>query len=358
MTCFAFRVNGNKDIGMGHLMRCLYLAKHLPGPSLFLINDNDVMAEKVKEFGHRCYRVTSVTEADFAVMVAALETYPERIDRTQPSELMELKELEGRLRQEKMDVLVTDLIAPSEHYLARLKQTGVRLISIDEIGSITFPSDLVFNCNSVSPARNYRTSNGTKVFIGQEYALLKEEFCNPEAIPVRQAVRKILVTCGGTDMKGLSLKALQALQPLSQALEIVFVQGLDFKFRQELAQLLAKMTTITVLKNVKEMRSTMQSADIAVAAGGTTMYELAALGVPAVILGQYRHQDEFASQLAKQRALINLGLGKEVTTQAIAQAVEELLPWQRRKEMSAAAKLAIDGQGAMRVAHIIRERVA
>jgi len=358
MRRFAFRVNGNKDIGMGHLMRCLYLTKHLNGSSLFLINANGVMADKVKEFGHRCHVIPSVTDQDFAVMVETLESYPERIQSAQPSEAAELKELVKLIQDEKIDVLVTDLLAPSTAYLQALKETGVLLVSLDEVGQITFPSDLLFNCNAVSKTRNYITKNGTRVFTGQQYALLKDEFSAVEPIPVRQTVQKILVTCGGTDMKGLSLKILEALKSFSQEIEIVLVQGLEFKFRAELEKLLESMETVTVLKNVKDMRDLMRSVDIAIASGGTTMYELAALGVPTIILDQYRHQDEFASELARQDALINLGLGKDVTTSAIKTAVVELLPFQKRQEMSKAARKVIDGQGAKRVAKIIQECVA
>lgn len=358
MTRFAFRVNANKDIGMGHLMRCLYLAEQWPAPSLFCINDNTAMREKVKERGHRCHILSSVTDQDFEVMVKALATYPKPFHTAQPSGASELKELKELLRSEEISVLITDLLTPSTEYLHALKETGVRLVSIDELGQACFPSDLLFNCNAVSSSRNYKTENGTKVFMGQQYALLSCEFLKIEEKNVQREVRKILVTCGGTDMRGLSLKILPALKPFLGKMEILFVQGIDFKFQNELGVLLKTMEGITVFKNVKNMCALMQSADIAIAAGGTTMYELAALGVPAIIVGQYPHQEEFAAELAKQSALVNLGVGEKVESEQLESAVTDLLPFNRRKEMSAAAREAIDGRGAMRVAQIIQEIAA
>ena len=194
--------------------------------------------------------------------------------------------------------------------------------------------------------------------MGQEYALLNRAFSRQKPLEVRQTVQKILVTCGGTDMKGLSLKILPALKPFSKEIEIIFVQGIDFKFQTELGQLLKTIKAVTVLKNVKNMCALMQSVDVAIAAGGMTMYELAALGIPAIIVGQYAHQAEFAAELAKQNVLINLGLGEKVTPRQIEGAVVDLLPFKKRKAMSAAAQEAIDGQGAMRVANIIQEMAA
>ena len=175
---------------------------------------------------------------------------------------------------------------------------------------------------------------------------------------VRQTVQKILVTCGGTDMKGLSLKILRGLKPFLKEIEVIFVRGFDFKFQSELTQLLKEVEAITVLNNVKDMRTLMQSVDVAIASGGMTMYELATLGIPTIILDQYAHQDEFATELAKQNVLINLGLGKNVKPEAIENAVVEILPFEKRKTMSLAARKAIDGQGTKRVANIIQEVAA
>lgn len=343
---------------MGHLMRCLYLSEQLPGPSLFFINDNAALSEKVKEWGHRCHIISCVADKDFEVMVDALTAYPRPFHAAQPSEGKDLEELKRVLCKEKVRVLITDLLAPSTEYLRGLKETGVRLVSLDELSQVLFPSDLLFNCNAVSSSRSYQTENGTKVFMGQEYALLSREFAKVQAKNVRRTVGRILVTCGGTDMKGLSLKILPALKPFLGKMEVIFVQGIDFKFQTELGQLLNTMKGVTVLKNIKSMGTLMQSVDIAIAAGGTTMYELAALGVPSIIVGQYAHQDEFAGELAKQEALVNLGIGEKVTSGHIENAVADLLPFKKRKKTSAAAKNAIDGRGAVRVAQIIQERAA
>lgn len=339
-------------------MRCLYLAEHLKGAVLFLINNNPILSEKIKEFGHDCRIISSLTDNDFAVMVEGLSSYPKPFNKIQPSEAAELKEMKEILRQEKIDVLITDLLSPSDTYLRALKETGVLLVSIDELSQATFPSDVVFNCNAVAPSRHYKTGDQTKVFMGQQYALLNRQFEDVEKMEVRPTVQKILVTCGGTDMKGLSLKVLQALKVFTKEIKIILIQGIDFKFQKELDLLLKDMKEVEVLKNVKNMSSLMSSVDIAIASGGTTMYELAFLGVPAVILNQYGHQNEFATTLAAQNVLINLGLGEKTTPQAIETGVTELLSFKKRKEMSAAAKKAIDGQGAMRVAQIIQEMAA
>ncbi|OGQ05087.1 MAG: UDP-2,4-diacetamido-2,4,6-trideoxy-beta-L-altropyranose hydrolase [Deltaproteobacteria bacterium RIFCSPLOWO2_01_44_7] len=354
---FVFRVNGNKEIGMGHLMRCLYLAEYLQGPSLFLINGNGAVVEKVKAFGHDYRVISSLTPKDFEVMIQTLESYPNRSEKIQPSEAEEIQEMKKWLCDVKNLILITDLLSPSDHYLRSLKAIGHFLVSIDEMGQVLFPSNLVFNCNAVSHAKKYKTAKTTKIYMGKQFALLKDEFLNGAGLNIKEKVKKILVTCGGTDMKGLSIKVLKALKNFAKEIEVVLIKGFDFKFETELNSLLREIKPIQVLKNVQNMREQMLSADIAFASGGTTMYELAALGVPSIILDQYEHQNEFASEMEREGALLNLGLGVNADSKRIENAVFGLLPFKKRKEMSLAAKKAIDGRGASRVAQIIQEHV-
>lgn len=355
MTRFAFRVNGNKDIGMGHVMRSLCLAPLLEKQSLFIINDNQMVFEKVKQSGCLPSPIRTLQTEDFQVMVDALNDYPKISTKKSPSEHQELKLMCPLLKKEKIDVLITDLVSPSKEYFTTLKQECFIVISLDELGGTHFSSDLVFNCNAVSKTKKYLKEEYTKVYIGSEYALLRKEFAGLEKRIVQDQVRRILVTCGGTDMKGLSLKVLRALQPSSKELEIVLVVGPDFKFREALNDLLSQIKNVVVKEDVKEMQSDMMQADLAIASGGTTMYELAACGTPSIILCQYEHQNEFAGVLEEQGVLVNLGIGERVEEEAIREAVHFLLDSKTRQAMSRIGQSIIDGKGAQRVAHIIQE---
>lgn len=355
MTRFAFRVNGNKDIGMGHLMRCLCLAEFLKEQSLFIINDDRKVFEKVREFGCSPIPISTLQNEDFRVMVDCLNRYPEEFKKKMPSEQRELESVCPLLKKEKIDVLITDLVSASKEYFETLKEAGFFLISLDELGTTHFSSDLVFNCNSVPKTKKYQKEDYTKVYMGSEYALLREEFSGLEKRAIQAQVKRILVTCGGTDMKGLSLKILRALQAFAKKCEIVLVVGPDFKFREELNRLFNGMNNIIAKEDVKAMRSEMLRADLAIASGGTTMYELAACGTPSIILDQYEHQNEFAKVLEEQGVLMNLGIGETVDERIIEASVDALWDVNRRRAMSSAGQSVIDGNGGKRVAQIIRE---
>ncbi|MBI5298912.1 MAG: UDP-2,4-diacetamido-2,4,6-trideoxy-beta-L-altropyranose hydrolase [Deltaproteobacteria bacterium] len=354
MIRFAFRVNANKDIGMGHLMRCLTLAEALGEKPLFFTNDNIAVLAKIHDFGSAIH-VLPTHDDDFEVMVEAFARYPENGFCAVPSEGEELETFLPLLKKEKVDVLITDLICPSDEYLSALKNLGIFLVSIDELGKTVFPSHLVFNCNALSGEKRYTTQGKSKVYQGVQFVLLRSEFERAAKKQTSESVKKILISCGGTDMKGLSLKAARALQSLTGSFEIIFVVGPDFKFREELKAIFEGNHRMQVVHDVKEMPSLMVKADLAVASGGATMYELVCLGVPSVILDQYEHQNEFAGSLHKQGAVINLGLGQKVPEEAIREAVISLLQKDRREILSSAGKKQVDGKGAVRVANLIRE---
>lgn len=356
MPRFAFRVNGNKDIGMGHVMRCLCLARLLEDCSLFIINDNPKVLEKVREFDCLPIPIAAPKEEDFQVMTDILNCYPKMLKKPMPSEQQELEEVLALLKKEKVDVLIADLVSASREYLETLKEKGFFLINLDELGATHFPSDIVFNCNSVSKTTKYQKEKYTKVYMGSEYVLLRKEFSGLAKRSIQSRLRRILVTCGGTDMKGLSLKILRALQPFLKECEVTLLVGPDFKFRDELNRLLNVMRNIVIKENVKDMRQEMLRSDLAIASGGTTMYELAACGTPAVILCQYEHQNEFANVLEEQGVLVNLGIGEIVDESAIEESVRSLLfDVDKRKAMSGAGQSIIDGNGARRVAQIIQK---
>jgi spore coat polysaccharide biosynthesis predicted glycosyltransferase SpsG len=105
----------------------------------------------------------------------------------------------------------------------------------------------------------------------------------------------------------------------------------------------------------------LASADIAVVAGGVTLYEACALGVPAVGFAVVRPQRRAIRAFAKLGALIDAGLagadGRAV--RAAANAVARLLGDRRRRAATAtAARRLIDGRGAARIAARASELLA
>jgi len=109
--------------------------------------------------------------------------------------------------------------------------------------------------------------------------------------------------------------------------------------------------SVRVVCDAPNMPELMAWADVAIGAGGSTSWELAFMGLPALVLILADHQAAIADSLQQQGVAVNLGWVGQVTEDRIAITTETLLrdATQRRK-MSENGRRLVDGLGAERVA--------
>ena len=168
----------------------------------------------------------------------------------------------------------------------------------------------------------------------------------------------MLLSFGGSDPQGLTLLAARALAELPGRIEIVAVSGPAFSFRDALQALVAGLPRkITVIHEAGgHIADLMQDADVVVCSGGMSVYEIAALGTPGVVLAQNAREDQRMRAFARNGTLEYLGLGSEVEETALRLAVEALLAdTPRRRAMSERGRELVDGLGALRAAEVVLE---
>jgi UDP-2,4-diacetamido-2,4,6-trideoxy-beta-L-altropyranose hydrolase len=105
------------------------------------------------------------------------------------------------------------------------------------------------------------------------------------------------------------------------------------------------------------MASLMAWADIAVTGAGSTCWELACMGLPALALVIAENQRAIAEELSAAGVIFNLGSHQEVSAERIASIIDGLLYSSfRRLRMSQRGRALVDGQGAERVAAVLSQR--
>jgi spore coat polysaccharide biosynthesis predicted glycosyltransferase SpsG len=88
------------------------------------------------------------------------------------------------------------------------------------------------------------------------------------------------------------------------------------------------------------------------------VYEIAALGVPGVVLAQNAREDRRMREFTRFGTIEYLGLGVDVAEPAVLEAVRRLLADAgRRAAMSERGRALVDGYGAARAAEIVLEQV-
>ena len=129
----------------------------------------------------------------------------------------------------------------------------------------------------------YRGKDLPELLFGGAYAPLREEF-SVNRITVRNDVRKVLITTGGADLLGMSLRLLNRIRTQPYFDKIVW-QIVSGRFNTHLPQLeesAEEYDNVEILVNVQNMAERMRECDVAISASGTTLYELAAVGVPTI----------------------------------------------------------------------------
>ncbi len=326
-----FRVDASSDLGLGHLMRCSALAKMLGGwEHPFWMKD--IPAARGLLIGGPVHYISPDLDLD-----------------------RELNFLNREMRAAGIDTIVVDFLRYPDGYIEKLKAMGFFLVTFHEYERECPFSDIVINYNSF---RGFDTINaGEGNCLGPSYVILREGIRMSERRNPAIAVTNILVSMGGSDPKGIVFKAAAALARLQGSFHIIVHIGPAFKHREMLSEL-SSLPNVAIEDHVEELAALMAKADLAISAGGNTMYELCYLGVPAIIISQNEHQQEFAEGIAASGAVISLGLHSDVTEQEVAHAAGMMIgDYRLRRALSERGREVIDGRGCERLVKKIVSRL-
>jgi spore coat polysaccharide biosynthesis predicted glycosyltransferase SpsG len=337
------RVDGSETIGMGPLTRCLppARARTLP-PAVeveFVTQDEPAALRQLEKAGFRFHPL------------------PRAVTRQE-----QWRALRDLAVQKGSSAVLVDLreLAPEES--AGVMATGAVVGVIDEWGRKEVRADLLFNGTAVAAWHRYTTDPSVACHLGLDYALLEPAFVQVHETDreIQEKARRVLVVLGGDDPFHLTVKVMESLELLPEALEITAVVGPAFLDEEEIRRCAERSRhRAVVLKNIRDVAQRMSQTDLALTGGGLTALEVACTGTPALIVCEVDHQVETADALQKTGAVVNLGLGVQASREAIAGKVAALLAdGPKRLALSQAGKRLVDGRGTERVARILMETLA
>lgn len=318
---------------MGHVMRCLALAQSWIG------------------FGG------TVRLACTAIPPALSERYHDAgaevvlHDRWPPQDLVD-----------DAAALVVDGLEIPDSDLAALAEAGPPLAIIDDMGHRpAYPGALVVNQNLHAAAALYAGKTDARLCLGPAWGLLRREFRpnGAEPRPMAEIASRLLVLMGGADPKGYSALAMDAVAAAAESLpgepEVILVVGAANPALPDLERRAALLPVrIDMRHDVRDMAGLLGSVDLAVSAAGSTVLEMAALGVPMIIGAQNESEVGPAAALARREAAVDIGPLAHLDPAALEQTVAALaLDPERRRRLAENARTLVDGLGADRVAAAI-----
>ena len=330
------RADGGKEIGTGHVMRCLSIAdalRQLGEQVCFLLADSS--AVPLLERQNQEYRILNSSYR-----------HPEE----------ELEALMPLLAESQSSVFLADSYYVTDTYLRRIRD-HMPVCYMDDRGILGLPVDLLINYNIFADASlyEYPGADKTSYLLGTEYAPLRREF-KEVCYQVREKVRRVLLTTGGSDKYNLAGRILEEVLTNEETrnLEYCVVSGVYNEYLPALLDIEKKHPGVQVLNNVTDMPELMRACDIAVTAGGSTMYELSAVGVPIICFSFVDNQEKIVEGF-RNRDIVCFGgdylrQGEGMVRDVAAHIGLLCGSAELRKNYSRRQKALVDGQGAMRIA--------
>lgn len=379
------RTDANSKIGMGHVMRCLSVADALlkRGEEVLFVTADDMPVPLLTKKGVP-YRILHTDYADMEAELPGLLCILQEL--TQRAELPE--EVLSRMSSQRKDIaILVDSYYVTEKYLAALKKR-ITTIYMDDIYAFSYPVDMLINYNIYGEEMGYEKDAAfadTKLLLGTEYVPLREEFSagagyaqsrkelsaetenvtpaedrlHQTAEQGRTADGGILITTGGSDSFNLAGQLLMEAMKYDALKEKEYhvVSGSLNPHIGELQALAQKHENIHIHCNVTNMAELMAESEVALSAGGSTLYELCAVGVPVIAFSFAENQERLVQTFVK-RGIAQYGGnyrtdGNKMIQNTIA-GLEKLCGDEALKtEYRRKALQLVDGRGAERIAEAL-----
>jgi len=317
-----FRVDGNQQLGMGHIYRVMNIAKKLQKNYLLLFLTKTLIAKKMLSPFGNCI-----------------------LFRKNDSKL-----LKSSVKNFNPNIIIVDKLFENQNLLNFFKLHTKKLIGIDYTSKNFSKFDI-----SLNMLYSKSGSKSKKNYSGFKYSIINNNFYNFNPISINKKINSILILQGGSDTHCFIPKIIDALNLIDLPFSLTIVTGPSFQCWTELNKSIKQnKKNITVLKNVKNMASIMSKSDFAISAGGITLLELSHLGIPTIVVCAEKFENETANTLEKLGFGKNLGFGKSISKNFIAKNTLELIKnTSSRKSMNSIGPKLIDSKSTSRIVKII-----
>ncbi len=348
----AICADASRQIGSGHLMRCLSLARALrqigaevrfyyaawPGHADTWLNaqgfhgelldfavDNFLADEDAKDsanvwstlwqqqYGHAC--------------VKAWQPWLQSLNTQATSSV-----------HRTIDWCIYDNYGLAADFVKVIKPSCRQLMAIDDLANREHPVDLLLDQNAVFGMQTrYQTMlpAACTQLLGPQYALLRPEFYS-SSMPITaqtssarsyQQVNRILVSIGGSDTVGLTERLCKLLfaQQVFADISLDVVVGSAYEKITELTELIAARANSRLFVQTNEMASLMRQADLAIGAGGSSQWERALTHLPSLVVAVADNQQPGCEYLQHLGAIQYLGRVEQVSDELLLNAITNII---------------------------------
>lgn len=266
----AMYVNGNNQIGLGHVSRVLELADEFYSkPDIYF----DSTQTKRETFGETTHTLIPIRTAE---------------------------ELLSNLVKKDYQMIINDVLDTSADYMQMLKKnTCAHVVNFEDDGEGARYADVVINAL-------YDNSTSSNVKCGFKYYIVPRNFTFFTPIQIKEEVQNIFVCFGGADPQNYTDRVLNIIKnDIYQKYKFHVVLGRAKQNADELRKY-NRFDNINIYHDVENIAEIMSICDIGLTSRGRTGYELAYLGIPTLAMAQ-NEREELHKFISRENGFFYLG---------------------------------------------------
>lgn len=349
------RVDASRLIGTGHVMRCLVLADSLSKRGhqvIFICRDlplnlSDYIQRKYSSFllpfsseGKYTYEKFNFTD-NYSIWLGV-------------SQEQDAEETLKIIKNNKIDLLIVDHYGLDILWENQVRPYVNKIMVIDDLGNRLHNCDFLLDQN-LHKKMNTRYKNlvpqNCKLMLGPSYALLRPEFAEKRkhVKPRSGKINEIIVFMGGHDLSNQTCRILEIINEIEFNGIVNVIMGTLSPHIETVKKLCKKNNQFKLHVQIQNMEELMAKADMAIGAGGATVWERCCLGLPSIVIGVAKNQDELCHFMNQMGFLKYLGL-IPLKRDFLKREIKKLLlnPFEL-KSLSKKSMTLVDGFGSIRV---------
>ena len=275
--------NGSSTIGLGHIMRTLTISKELKKKGIFVEyitdrSDNETI-KLIEDNGFYIIHVENILDY--------LSNY----------------------QKPKYDLAIIDDYNIDEYDINKFYHIANKIVYIDDLAKFNkYNMDILINTSIEALNINYKGS--AKKLLGPKYAILRDEFKNIKHKSPKSNVEKVIITLGGGDENNITKDILDSLLDNYNDIEYNIILGNSYKYKDFMIENY-KDEKVKLHINTNDMAKAMLDSDLAISAGGNTLYELSACGTPTIAIIIADNQRKFVQEIHRKTGIDYIDLVEE-----------------------------------------------
>ena len=320
------RTEASSQIGMGHFMRCFAIAEEARGRGIevtFLLNElGAAVSARLAQIGAKGVAIDGAlgSTADFMALGAV-----------------------GLTRE---DWLLIDSYAATEDYIA-LQKKAARVAVIDDLNALErFNCDMLINPAQAARPVEYERKTKARLLLGADYALIRSEFLEAGSA----CGTAITIMFGGSDPTQLTARCAEAIRAALPDIDIRLIAGPANQHTDDLVRLAQNREHIQVFASPERVADVLTGSALVITAAGGSVGEVAAMGLPALVLVVYDNQAAALKACLFPVIDARAGLPEDLGTRVRALMDDPVA----RADIARQAHAVVDGLGPKRIVEALR----